>query len=142
MKNSITARVEFSYKGESYAPATVIDLDRCLDANGHLPDLHQMIARANGIDTYSYLYEVMESHEILFEDATGIAAECLHDGDFDAAGFEQRWQEQHHLEILAPIARRHLNIDNLEQHPDLKAALLETYLAGRDAAQSQLENDQ
>jgi len=133
VKNSIAARVEFSFKGENYAPAAVLDLDRYLDESGRLPDLHQLIARENGIDTYSYLYEIMESHEIIFDNATGIAAECLVDGVFDVRAFEQRWQEQHRLDVLTPIARRHLNIDRLEQHPDLKAALLDAYLAGRNA---------
>lgn len=130
MTNRIDALVEFSFKGETYTPSATIDLDAAMDADGRLPDLHRAIALANGIDTYSYLYEVMESHDIAFANAVGTAAEFLVDGHFDSAAFEQRWQTEQKLAVLRPIAKRHLAIDTLEQHSDVMAALLDAYDAG------------
>lgn len=133
MANRIDASVEFSFKGETHSPSAAIDLDAAMNGDGHLTDLHRTIAQANGIDTYSYLYEVMESHDILFANATGMAAEFLVGGHFDTAAFEQRWQTERKLSVLRPIAKRHLAVDALEQHPDVMAALLDAYDAGRDS---------
>lgn len=133
MKNSIVASIVCSFKGETHAPAATIDLDATMAAHGHLPDLHATIATQNHIDTYSYLYEVMESQEIEFSQATGIAADCLIDGVFDRHAFEQRWLAQQELAVLGPIARHHLQIDDLTQHPELKAALQAAFEAGKDA---------
>jgi len=127
--------VEFSFKGETYDPALVVDLDAVMNAHGHIPDLHPSIARANDIDSYSYLYEVLEAHSITYANATGLAAGFLNDGYFDAAGFERRWLEEQKLIALRPIAQRHLAIDDLERHPDLMGALLAAYEAGHASRQ-------
>lgn len=71
---SVRVRVSFSFKRETYDLDSVIDLDACLGEPGAVPDFHQRLARAAGISPYSYLYEVLESHEIAFSDATGVAA--------------------------------------------------------------------
>ena len=83
---TVRARVAFSFKGETYDLDSVIDLDDCLGDSGAAPDFHQLLARPAGIDPYSYLYEVLESHEIEFSDATGVAARSCRDGRFDWAG--------------------------------------------------------
>jgi len=127
----IDVGIEFSFKGETHTLSATIDLDAAMANNGTLPDLHPLLARLNNIDTYSYLYEVMESHEIGFSNATGLAAEYLRDGVFDGDTFVRRWQEERQLAQLRPIARQHLNIDNLDHHPALQQALLEAYAAGR-----------
>jgi len=66
--NTVRARVAFSFKGETYELDSVIDLDRC-GGDDEAPDFHQLLAKAAGIDPSSYLYEVLESHEIGFSDA-------------------------------------------------------------------------
>lgn len=67
--NTIRARVAFSFKGETYELDSVIDLDRCLGEPGEVPDWYRRLAQAAGIDPCSYLYEVLETHEIAFSDA-------------------------------------------------------------------------
>jgi len=64
--NTLRARVALSFKGETYELDSVIDLDECLGEPGEAPDFHRLLARAAGIDPYSYLYEVLGSHEIEF----------------------------------------------------------------------------
>ncbi|MGA9163801.1 MAG: hypothetical protein WBZ31_05040, partial [Thiobacillus sp.] len=59
--NTVRARLSLSFKGETYEFDSVIDLDRCLGEPGEAPDFHQLLARAAGIDPYSYLHEVLES---------------------------------------------------------------------------------
>lgn len=129
MKNSIYAGISFSYKGEDFSPSATIDLDAMMEKGGELSNMYSFLAREHHIDTYSYLYEVMEAHEIEYSDPTGLAEKCFVDGVFDVERFEQLWNEQQQLVVLGDIAKRYLKIDDLEQHPDLKAALLAAYHA-------------
>ena len=81
--NSLRIRASFSFKGEDYELDTVIDLDRSHSEPGETPNFHLLLARACGIDPYSYLYEVLESHDLEFFEATGAAAEACRDGGHD-----------------------------------------------------------
>src|SRR5665811_1614089 len=83
MKNSIDASVEFSFKGEDYTYKTSIDLDQLLRDHDTLPSIHAILARLHSIDTYSYLYEVMQEAEIEFSNPHGLTADYLVDGKFD-----------------------------------------------------------
>jgi hypothetical protein len=130
MKNSIDAHVEFSFKGEAYAPFATIDLDGLLEQHGSFPQIHAHLAEKHGIDTYSYLYEVMQEAEIVFDNAQGLAAEFLINGEFDMEAFAASWQENRILSQLQAIATRELGIDDLGQHPALKNALFQAYRLG------------
>ena len=66
---SIDATVNFSFKGETYNLTTTIDLDNVMQGDGHVPNIHLLLARQNDIDTYSYLYEAMESHPVRYSNA-------------------------------------------------------------------------
>ena len=129
--NTIRARLAFSFKGEAYELDSVIDLDGCPGEHGVMPDFHQRLARAAGIDPYSYLYEVMETHEIVFSDATGVAERSCCDGRFDWARFEQERREASDWQRVRAIAQQALGARDLDAEPELKAALLAVYRAGR-----------
>jgi hypothetical protein len=131
--NTVRARLGFSFKGETYDLDSVIDLDRC-GGDDEAPDFHQLLAKAAGIDPYSYLYEVLESHEIAFSDATGTAARSCRDGGFDWAQFEQDRREERDWPAVKAIAERVLPTRDWEAAPDLKAALLAAYQAGKASA--------
>jgi hypothetical protein len=131
MKNSIDARVEFSFKGETYDLVSHIDLDELLSQRNDFPLLYERLAREHHIDTISYLYEVMQETEIEFGNAQGSAADFLREGYFDVAGFSHHWQEQQLVRLLQPIAKRELNIDDLAQREDIKNALVQAYKLGR-----------
>ncbi len=64
MKNSFTITLEFSYKGENFELAASVDLDEYMQKMKGIPNLHDLIARQNGIDSYSYQYEVLTSEEL------------------------------------------------------------------------------
>ncbi|RKZ88448.1 MAG: hypothetical protein DRQ39_02410 [Gammaproteobacteria bacterium] len=131
MANEITAKVEFSFKGINYTPSTVLDLDDIMQKHGTLPSLHQLLARLHNIDSYSYEYEMMEAENIQFSDAEGWVTGFVTDNQFDQTGFEQQWHEQDQLNRLAPIIKRQLNIDDIQQHPELKKVILTAYQFGK-----------
>ena len=131
MKNSIDAHIEFSFKGETYSLLATIDLDNFPELGASQPSLHAILARKHGIDTYSYLYEVMEQEEIRFDNPQGLAADFLTDGEFDLEAFSAGRQRLKMLGQLQAIATRELGIDDLAQHPELKNALTQAYELGR-----------
>jgi hypothetical protein len=127
LRNSIDARLEFSFKGEIHGVSATLDLDSMMIRSGAIQDIHGLLAMESKTDIYSYQYEVMEMQEVIFDNAGGLAVECLSDGDFDVHKFEQLWTEANLTTVLAPIALTCLNIDDLDQHPDLRAALIAAY---------------
>lgn len=129
--NTLRARLAFSFKGETYALDTRVDLDRFLAGTGEAPNFHHLLATAGGIDPYSYLYEVLESHEIEFFDPTGLATHSCRDGCFDWSQFAQHCREERDLQRVRVIAAQALGVDDLDGRADLKAALLAAYRAGR-----------
>mgnify|MGYP003385078177 CR=1 FL=1 len=131
MKNSIDAQVEFSFKGENYSLSSTLDLDQLLAQHDSLPDIHAFLAKEHDIDTYSYLYEVMQEAEIEFENAQGIAADFLSDGNFNQTEYTTAWRGNSVLALLQPIATRELGIADLKQHQGLKNALLQAYNLGK-----------
>ena len=131
--NRIDAHIEFSFKGESYDLTSTLDLDRVLEKYLPLPSLHIVLAVEHGIDTYSYLYEVMQEEEIRFDNAQGMAADFLKDGVFDLDGYTAHWGESHRIAPLQIIAQQEMGIEDLDRHPQLKSALLRAYQLGVEA---------
>ena len=131
MKNQITAKVEFSFKGEIFSLFAVIDLDRVMAQQDPQPSFHLMIAQKNKIDTFSYLYEVMEQAEIVFADARGIAAEFLKDHSFNFSALQDAWRETKLEQMYQEIAATEMGADALDRHPGLKNALVKAYELGK-----------
>ena len=129
--NSIRAHLAFSFRAETYKLDSIIDLDRHIGSTGEEPNFHLLLAKASGIDPYSYLYEVLESHEIEFSEPTGIAVLSCRDGQFDWLQFEQHRREDLGVQVIREIAERTLGMRDLDQHAQLKAALLAAYRAGK-----------
>jgi len=131
VKNHIEVSAEFDFRGKTYTPSVKLDLDSLMEQYGEFPDLHQRLAREINIGPYSYEYEVLESSELIFSNATGFASKFLTEKQFDIQAFRQYWLEQQQLNMVQEIASRHLDIDELEKHPNLKAALIEAYTLGK-----------
>jgi len=125
MKNIITASIHFSFKGQELSPSLTVELDQYLEGGGTLPDFCLLIAKANNHDFYSYEYEMMQAAEINYSNANGLIADFVKNGQLDIIAFETAWNENKALEKLLIIAETHLNIKDLEQHIELKKALLE-----------------
>lgn len=135
MKNSVVASVEFYFKGERFAPSLQIDLDKLMQQEGKLDRLYHTIAVANGIDAYSYEYEMMQAEELHFAAPTGLAVDFFHEGEFDIAGYREKWHELQVLERVRPIAAQCVGVTDLDAKPKLKASLIAAYLAGKADAQ-------
>jgi len=132
MNNYITARIEFYFKGQKFTFSEEINLDTWLrNAQGDIEELYDLLAEKNGLDRYRHEYDVMILEPIHFSQATGLAADYLHDNIFDIDGFLAARKQHLTLSLLQDIAKQHLNIDKLEDHPNLQAALLAAYHANK-----------
>jgi len=132
MKNTVTASIRFSFKGINHSPSITIELDRYIETTGVLPDLYQLIARENDFDLYSYEYEMMQAQDITFSDPQGLVADFIKDGMLDFTEFKSVFEQQKVLTQLQDIAKEQMQIDNLEQQPDLKEALIQAYRLGKN----------
>jgi len=128
----LTISITFCFKGETYTPRTTIDLDAQMGTTGELACLYTHLADANNISPYSYEHDVMMMEELVFEAAEGLAAAYLHEGVFDGEGFESAWHEQLLLFQLQAIASRHIGIEDLAAHPQLRLAMTEAYQLGKN----------
>ena len=132
MKNSITATIEFDFKGQRFAPSMVIDLDSYMTASGKLPDLHGLIASANNIGIYSYEYEMLLAEDIKITHAEGMVKDYIVDGVLDTAAFEPVWLEQQALQIIQQIVDKNMPLDDLQKHPAFIKTLLDVYKSGQE----------
>ena len=131
MPNSIDARVEFSFKGEDYLCSAALDLDELLQQHDDLPVIHELLAQKHGIDTYSYLFEVMLVADIEFSNPQGLALRYMKDGEFDFVALDDDWTRNKALMQVRLIAATETCITDLEQHPALQSALLAAYNSGK-----------
>jgi len=136
MSNHITASVEFYFKGNKISSDIELDLDLHMQSAGKLPALYPLLARAAELDMYSYEYEMMQSETINFSNAKGFIREFVSEGILDTEAFESAWAENFIVEKLQDIAQKNLSIENLQQQPDLKNALLEAYRFGKESKHS------
>ncbi|MGC2164901.1 MAG: hypothetical protein WA632_02675 [Gallionella sp.] len=132
-KHAIDARVEFSFKGEDYTLTSCVNFDRLHYQEKTFPSIYALLAKEHDIDTYSYLFEVMQESEVEFSNPQGIATRYFKDGIFDFAGFSNDWNQQKVIEQLQPIALRELDIADLNGHPALRNALVQAYKLGRQS---------
>lgn len=136
--DTITATVEFSFRGEYYKLVAHIEVAYLtgLLESGNEGAIHRLIASKSGLDTYSYAYEAMEMQPIHFSDAQGLIGNFIENGELSVQAYLQAWQEtlsalEKDDALLAEIARKHLQIGNLAEHPELRNALKAAYQAGK-----------
>ena len=129
-KSSVKVEILFSYKGEMHTPSTIIELDQYLEKNQSVPEFFQMVARENNIGVYSYEYEVMEMGRFKYSDARGLAVEFCQPDSFDLEGFIDKWKEDYVLMLLSDIAKKFLDIDNLDENEAIKNALHQAHQLG------------
>lgn len=135
MKNSIVIKIPFGFKGELYEPKSRIDLDLWMRReHADFDKLIRQVAYENGIGSYSYELEVMESSEALYESPTGLAKpfwdeETEH---FDFEGFMMHWQE---MQAQAALNDIHQTVfgETLDVKSPTYQAMLKAYWAGQKA---------
>jgi len=131
MSNTITASVEFHFKGNKISASIELDLDQHMQATGRIPSLFPLLAKVSELDVYSYEYEMMQAEEIVFSDAKGLVQEYVVNSILDIAGFELAWQEHSMFTNIQSIAERNMGINDLQDHPELRQTLLEVYESGK-----------
>lgn len=131
MKNQISIRLEFYFKGKELTPSMVIDLNKPVLTEDNYKSLYTLLAKSNGIDLYSYEYEMMLGEELIFSDATGLAKQFTENGKFDFAAFYQAQDDEIIIKAISKIASEHLSINDLSSRPEIKTALLEAYKLGQ-----------
>ncbi len=142
MSNTIKLDMSFSFKGDTFYPSTILDLDSLM-SNHSLEVIHQesnilsfiypLLAASIDLDTYSYAYESMLASHVVYSQPTGIAVNHLSEEQFNYVTFHQEWLTKKVFNIIEKIAKTHLSVVNLEQQPHLKSALLEAFYAGKKA---------
>lgn len=133
MKNSIDVKAEFSFKGENYTCSANLDLEQLLHQHDDTPCIHELLAAHHGIDTYSYLYEVMLESDLEFSNPTGLATRYMTGDQFDLEKLDLDWETNMADVRVQRIAANEMRITDLDQQPALKRALLAAYYAGRKA---------
>ncbi|MDQ6971061.1 MAG: hypothetical protein Q9M30_00280 [Mariprofundaceae bacterium] len=129
MQNTVMASIEFYFRGERIAPEALIDLDECLRQENPTPAIYRTLASENRIGIHSHEFDVMILEDIVFSCPAGLACGFVHDGALDLTGLRCLWQQEKIISRLQPIARKHLGIENLDEHPAVKAALIEAFEA-------------
>lgn len=130
MSNTLKANVEFSFRGEDYHYAATFELDALLARHEQFPNFATLLAQVHHVDTYSYLYEVMEDADVILSEAQGVIATFEQDGEFDVSGFAAAWSELRVFVPLQRIALSTLGIADLKARPELETALRLAYQLG------------
>ena len=129
-KSSIKVEILFSFKGEAHSPSTTIEFDQYLEKNQPVPEFFQLVARDNNIGVYSYEYEMIEMGHFKYSDAQGLAAKFCQQDNFDLVGFVDKWKEEYVLSLLSDIAKKYLDIDDLDENEAIKNALHQAHQLG------------
>lgn len=134
MKNSIVISAEFFFKGQKLSPSMVVDLDIHLRSKNNIHELYPLLAKNNNIDLYSYEYEILQAENLVFSEAKGLAEPFLNNGTFDIDAFGQALHDEKIIGIVSNIAKTILSVDDLDEQPVLKTALIEAYKLGQQSS--------
>lgn len=133
MKNIVTISIKFYFKGEEHSPSVTLELDDLILSITDLSHFYLLIAKENNYDMYSYEYEMMQAEQLRFSDAQGLVADHIEDGLLNLATFKAAFLDIQVLSKLQNIAKNTLQIDDLNQHPELKKALFEAHTLGKES---------
>ena len=113
--DKVNAHLSFDYRGQTYHMSAVVNLDVCFcQSDGRdaqvpsavplevLLDVPQLIAQANGVDVWSYEFEIMQQSDIWYDNGQGLAAACVHNGRFDLSAYLAARQQQVEV-MLSPV---------------------------------------
>ncbi len=133
--DKVTAHLSFDYRGQSHEMSAELVLADCLwsSADGVL-DAPRLIADANGVDVWSYEFEIMQQSEVWFDDAQGLASVFVQDGRFDAAGYRAAWQQQ--VDAMLSPEWHALIAGNADWHVRLQQAIRQAWLQGYAAGRA------
>ncbi len=133
---SVTASLSFDFRGQRFTPSIRVNLHAMMVKQQSVDHLYDLLGASIGLDAYRHEYDVMVMEDITFSDADGLALDFVHAGQLDFEAFSKAWHAQQTLCAVQPIARKYLNITDLDQHPDIRDALIDSYRSGQRAQAS------
>lgn len=95
--------------------------------------IYLKLAQDNGIDVYSYQFEVMLDQDIYFSQAQGCARGCLKNGELNIDKLRQNFQQMSSEQVVQSIVNKYLSSD--ESTDRVKKAMLEAFQLGRASTQ-------
>ncbi len=134
MAEQVTVHAEFDYRGKTHQVSAVIALDVLLQSGEYDFNVLGVLAAANGIDPYSYEFEVMQQAELRYDDAQGLAAKFVQAGQFDVLGYAAARHRQGCEAQLLRLAQPALGLCGEPQRETVLAALRQAFVLGWDAA--------
>lgn len=133
MTNQISVQMVFHFKGEEHNLKADIKLPLHIgDMTAFYYALPRRIAERNGVDTYSYMFDMMESCPIEVVAAEGYVARFLENGPISMDEFVQACNAVTPEMLMADIAERVQDGTNLS----LESALLLAYQIGVSQGES------
>jgi len=133
---TVTASLSFDFRGQRFTPSIRVDLHAMVIKRQSVNHLYDLLGTSIGLDAYRHEYDVMVMHDIIFSEPAGLAREFVTNGKLDFDAFSKAWQQQQTLIAIGPIALKYLNIVDLDQHPDIRNALIESYQSGQENKQN------
>ena len=133
IRNSIIASLQFDFRGQTFTPSIEVNLDQFMLRQHGIHELYDMLGASIGLDSYRHEYDVMVLQDICFSEPVGLVSAFVEAGRLDFKGFNNAWQESEIMKIIRPVALKHLAITDLDQHPDIRNALMESYRSGQVA---------
>jgi len=137
VKNSMNASLQFDFRGQTFTPSIQVDLDQFMLRRHGIHTLYDMLGASIGLDSYRHEYDVMVMQEIYFSEPVGLVSTFIEGGRLDFEGFSKAWRESEIMKVIRPVALKYLAITDLNQHPDICNALMESYRSGKMAEKRQ-----
>ncbi len=135
IKNLITVKMNFGYKGEEFVFESVeelpLHLDGLLEFSESIP---RRMALANDVDTYSYMFEAMECTPIQVIKAEGYVSRFMQGDSVPLEKFIADCNAVTVEMLLKEIAQNH--VPQLAEDESLQQALMAAYDIGYSAGGS------
>ena len=126
--NTVTATVEFYFKGECHKLSALINVESFINHEDFYQSICLTIARENNIGLYTYELEVMMDQAIIFSDAHGYVSACI-----DEKGLLNLddLKDAHKRYALTPIIENLIQTYQLDRDDkNIYNALIQSYLEG------------
>jgi len=137
-----TISLQFCFRGETFTPTLLIDMGEWLSRGAHPEALYHLLAESLGCGPYSYEYDVLMMREIEFSPEKAWIQKHIDHGKLNITACHSEWQEQQILNIVLPIAEKHLSHALLNEHPSIRDALVESYRSGQLNSNKMMINEE
>ena len=135
IKNIITVKMNFGYQGEQFVFESVeelpVHLDGLLEFAESIP---RKMARANNVDTYSYMFDSMECTPIEVIKAEGYVSRFMQGDSVPLETFIAACNEVTIEMLIKDVAQTHM--PHLAEDESLNKALMAAYAIGHSAGGS------